>query len=58
MTDSRNKLTIDGDGNYKLNLSGFNQSSARAVGTDYTEYTSTDGTVKIEVKNDITEITF
>ena len=57
MTDSRNKLTIDGDGNDKLNLSGFNQSTARAVGSEYTEYTSTDGTVTIEIKNDIT-ITF
>ncbi|MGP1360748.1 hypothetical protein, partial [Campylobacter sp.] len=58
MTDNNNKLRIDGDGNDKLNLSGFNQSSARPVDSDYTEYTSTDGTVTIEIKNDITNITF
>ena len=50
MTDSHNKLKIDGDGNDKLNLSGGGWSKG-ASNDGYTTFTS--GTVTVEVKDDM-----
>ncbi|WP_234402205.1 hypothetical protein [Campylobacter concisus] len=50
MTDSNNKLKIDGDGNDKLNLSGGGWSKG-ASNDGYTTFTS--GTVTVEVKDDM-----
>ena len=50
MTDSNNKLKIDGDNNDKLNLSGGGWSKG-ASNDGYTTFTS--GTVTVEVKDDM-----
>lgn len=45
-------LTIDGDSSDRLELDGFDEHSAVSAG-DYTKYSSTDGSISIEIKDDV-----
>ena len=50
MTDSDNRLKIDGESGDTLHLKNFTQGN---VGADYTEYNGTTQSVTVEVKNEI-----
>ena len=50
MTDSDNKLRIDGESGDTLHLKNFTQGN---VGSEYTEYNGTTQSVTVEVKNEI-----
>ncbi|WP_103589917.1 retention module-containing protein [Campylobacter concisus] len=45
-------LKIDGDSSDRLELDGFDEHSAVSTG-DYTKYASLDGTISIEIKNEV-----
>ena len=50
MTDSNNRLKIDGESGDMLHLKNFTQGN---VGSEYTEYNGTTQSVTVEVKNEI-----
>ena len=50
MTDSNNRLKIDGESGDTLHLKNFTQGN---VGSEYTEYNGTTQSVTVEVKNEI-----